>query len=412
MVEAINTVSTGQGCIAQEVFPAIPYITDLLPQTAETIIALQHEMQQEIQELFAQVEKNPHAWHQAAQLVQVAGTKLGYLVPTKFPDLSTDANASLQEIVETFKRESKGVILPQEIPFTYLEGEGKEGEKKQFLTTFNANFLFMPDDYTWFFGGCSRWEKRVDELCGVIFRENPDIVCLQEIHDVDSGYGLYERLKGSYPHFYLNIGQGDYTKAPEKIMMNSGLFVASRYPIKDPSFVPFRQEGRQWQINKGFFHGTVMVGEEAFCQLYTSHLNPFDDETAQKVRWEQAEEIALSMKKMQTVDPMPGFLLGDLNVNKTSTEWAHSPLSKEFTHHCPGNQETCTDTLDHIVHSPLNAREGIPKEGHICDYALMYQGSTGTIVSRVVPLYDLSQPERALSDHQGIFSEIRKELTE
>lgn len=337
---------------------------------------------------------------------------MGYLVCKEFPHLSNDAKASLQEIHKTFQTESKGVNLPQEIPFTYLEGQGKIGAKKPFLTTFNANFLFMPDDYTWFFGGCSRWDNRIDALCGVIFKENPDIVCLQEIHDVDSGYALYERLRGSYCHFYLNIGQGDYTRDPEMIMMNSGLFVASRYPINDPSFIPFRQEGRQWQINKGFFHGSVMVGEETFCQLYTSHLNPSVSDKAPQVRCEQAEEIALKMKKMRTVDPAPAFLLGDLNVNKYSTEWDFSPLRKEFTHHCPGNQNTCTDTLDTIVRACKNEREGVAREEYLCDYALMHQGSSGAIESRVIPLYDLSAPAQALSDHQGIFSTIRKELTE
>ncbi len=412
MIEATSSTSTAQGYTPCEVFQEIPYIQELLPQTVEEIFSFQHDIQQKVAELLSQVKENPHAWHQATQLVQVAGTKLGYLVCTEFPHLSDDAKASLQEIYKTFKTESEGVYLPQKLPFTYLEGEGKVGEKKSSLTTFNANFLFMPDDYTWFFGGCSRWERRVDALCGVIFKEDPDIVCLQEIHDVDSGYALYERLRGSYCHFYLNIGQGDYTRDPEKIMMNSGLFVASRYPIKDPSFIPFEQEGRQWQINKGFFHGSVTVGEEAFCQLYTSHLNPFDDETAQKVRWEQAEEIALSMKKLQTVDPAPAFLLGDLNVKKHSPEWYFSPLSKEFTHHCPGDQNTCTDTLDAIVRARKNEREGMAREEYLCDYALIYQGSSGAIESRVIPLYDLSDPAQAISDHQGIFSTIRKELTE
>ena len=68
--------------------------------------------------LLSQVKENPHAWHQATQLVQVAGTKLGYLVCTEFPHLSDDAKASLKEIHKTFKTESKGVNLPQKLPFT------------------------------------------------------------------------------------------------------------------------------------------------------------------------------------------------------------------------------------------------------------------------------------------------------
>ncbi len=47
------------------------------------------------------------------------------------------------------------------------------------------------------------------------------------------------------------------------------------------------------------------------------------------------------------------------------------------------------------------------KEGHICDYALLYQkNSEANLQSRQVKLYDLNNPEHASSDHQGLFSII------
>lgn len=44
MIETASASSIAHDYMPCEVFQEIPYITDLLPQTAETIIALQHEM--------------------------------------------------------------------------------------------------------------------------------------------------------------------------------------------------------------------------------------------------------------------------------------------------------------------------------------------------------------------------------
>lgn len=137
MVDAISTNSQAVHTELHELYTEIPYRNHLLPQTARNIIESQHETEKRLLDLLGRAENDPRAWHQATQLVQIVGTKLGYLVPTIFPDLQEDALASLQQIHTTFKQESKNLTLPKEISFTYLSGEGNEAKGNSTLHVFN-----------------------------------------------------------------------------------------------------------------------------------------------------------------------------------------------------------------------------------------------------------------------------------
>ena len=381
----------------------IPYMGDLLPKD---LSAYTLEVVQEVGRLLIDYTSHEGApsrrvWHQVTELLQVAGTKLGYLIPTHFPEKAQEALACLDQI-----RAIKLPKPPSAIPFTYLKGDGPEKAGGDSITTFNANVLFMPDDYTWFFGGVRRWEERVDEVSTKILAEDADVVSLQEMHTVEGSYALYEKLKGTYAYFYINIGQADLTQDPNQIQMNSGLFIASKYPIQGPEFVSFTAKGRQEGINKGFFHGTLMVGGNPFCGIYHTHLNPFENELACQVRKEETDSILSSMNERDLFS----ILLGDLNVNREAAEWFSSPLSQNFIcNYPPGEGPTCTDTLGKYVETPKDMRKNVQEEGHTCDYALLYQkNSEASLRSRQVKFYDLANPERASSDHQGLFSTVTK----
>ena len=388
-------------CSIFESLQEIPYIKDLLPKNPSAYTV---EVIQKVSNLlvdYALVKGDParRVWHEITELLQVAGTKLGYLIPTHFPEKTQEALACLTQI-----QKIKLPPPPSALPFTYLTGDAPEKAGNDSVTTFNANILFMPDDYTWFFGGVRRWEERVDEVSAKILAEDADVVSLQEMHTVEGSYVLYERLKETYAHFYINIGQADLTQDPSQIRMNSGLFVASKYPIQGPEFVPFTADGRQEGINKGFFHGTLMVGGNPFCSIYHTHLNPFENELACQVREEEAKDILSSMNERDLFS----ILLGDLNVNRESAEWLSSPLSQKFIcNYPPGEGPTCTDTLGKYVETPKDMRKNLQEEGHTCDYALLYQKNSEAILqSRQIKFYDLNDPEHALSDHQGLFSII------
>lgn len=388
----------------KETFQDIPYIKELLPKD---LSAYTQEVKEKVALLIRDYqaedgEKARLIWHQITETLQVAGTKLGYLIPTHFPEKKGEAGACIGELMQI-----KLPQPPEARPFTFLKGDAseKQGDKAR-LTTFNANILFMPDDYTWFFGGVSNWEKRKDAVANIILNVDADVVSLQEEHVTEGAIALYERLKGTYAYFYINVGQADHTQDLQSIRMNSGLFVASKYPIEGMNFVPYLVEGRQEGINKGFLEGTVMISGEPFCQLYHTHLNPFENETAYRVRKEEAELLVDSMEKKDLFS----VALGDMNVNMGSKEWKNSPLSQKFIcNYPPGEGATCTDTLGWIVERPQADRQGIEHEGHICDYALVYlKSSPVNIVSHQVKFYDLDVPEQAVSDHQGVFSIITK----
>jgi hypothetical protein len=121
-------------------------------------------------------------------------------------------------------------------PYCYLEGTGMKKIGGAEITILNANVLFMPHNLTYYFGGIRPWETRIQQIAKALKKKNSDIVCLQEIHDEESAFALFRVLKRQYPYFYLNIGADNAVVDPDEISMNSGLFVASKYPILEPTF--------------------------------------------------------------------------------------------------------------------------------------------------------------------------------
>lgn len=292
-------------------------------------------------------------------------------------------------------------------PYCYLEGTGMKKEGAAEITILNANALFMPHNLTYYFGGIAPWETRVQRIAKVIKKKNCDIVCLQEIHDEESAFVLFRTLKRQYPYFYLNIGADNAVVDPDEISMDSGLFVASKYPILEPRFVRFESDGRQKGIHKGFFYGTLVLNEKPFCYLISTHLNPHDNETAIRVREEEAQMIVQTIETLQKDLPLPAIVVGDLNVVYGSQEWKNSILNRAFIDGYSNKHPTCTDYFNDLVWTPIRERSQVKNKDYIYDYALMYHAFPLVIESEVVPLYKLDEPTEALSDHQGIFSVIK-----
>lgn len=61
MIEATSPASIAPGYTPCEAYQEIPYIQELLPQTAEEIISFQHDVQQKVAGLLSQVKENSHA---------------------------------------------------------------------------------------------------------------------------------------------------------------------------------------------------------------------------------------------------------------------------------------------------------------------------------------------------------------
>ena len=291
-------------------------------------------------------------------------------------------------------------------PYIYLDGAGVETMDGAKVGILNANLLFMPKYLTYYFGGVRSWEKRMRDIVKSLRRKNSDVIALQEIHDEESAFALFRTLKHQYPYFYLNIGVDNAVVDPEEISMNSGLFIASKHPIANPKFVRFQAEGRQKGIHKGFFYGTLIVNGKPFCYLISTHLN-HDNETAARVREEEAQMIVSTIESLQKVLPLPALVVGDLNVSYGTQEWENSTLNQAFIDGYTSKKPTCTDYFNDLVWTPIKERSKVKARNYIYDYALVCRTHPMSIKSKVFPLYQIDKPTDALSDHQGIFSELK-----
>ena len=466
VVHKINCILLG--CIFLTPFVEggeLPYIRDLLPQTVNEMNVLWSEYEMSFraatEQFYASLENNEpgkaiRAWDKAAEFTIVSRTKFGYVIPSELHeevmlvDLAkhylrrTDTlfNQIVSEpsfkkslcsfclksenllpheahffksMLEKLQQKESSLLLEQAIhhvaqfqraPFIFLKGRGKKREKGSMVTILSGNVLFMPDLFTYFFGGVSSWVQRVDALASLFIEKGADVICLQEVHDGESAYQLYDRLKNDYAYFHMNIGTDHAVLNSEELSLNSGLFIASKLPIEDPDFKKYDVEGMQKGIHKGYFYGVLQSKQTPLCYLISTHLNPFENEVATRVRETEAQEVVAKIKEMRTIYPLPSLLVGDLNINWGSQEWKNSILSQTFFDVYEEKAFTCTDTFNDLVWTIPKERDKVVKEGHICDYALVDRESSLKMRSTICPFYLLEKPTEALSDHQGIFTEI------
>lgn len=114
--------------------------------------------------------------------------------------------------------------------------------------------------------------KRINELADQILEKDDDVICLQEMFAEETNYALVKKIKHQYPYILYNV-------APNPTGLNSGLVIASKYPLKNPEFFRHGELGGACQYaNKGVLAVTIDLGQdpngnakEAF--IFTTHLN-------------------------------------------------------------------------------------------------------------------------------------------
>jgi endonuclease/exonuclease/phosphatase family metal-dependent hydrolase len=275
------------------------------------------------------------------------------------------------------------ILLFRSKSFTYKQGIGSLSKSTEGLSVLNWNICGLPGSLPTMFGGVAPLSERVDAIADFILQQDCDVVCLQEAHDVNSVHTLYGKLKNYYKHFYLNIGTKPFQH-------NSGLFVASNKDLSNLSFTPFNFQGKQFGINKGFFCFDVANGEDSLIRIVTTHLQPYQSPKDQTLRVRELQEIA---KKE------PDIVCGDLNIDRFGEEEGLNKIQEEYVDGL-GKMETATDTL-------IDARRGNPTHEmpSSIDYCLIKKNSY-ELYTRIAEVYDLNNPEKALSDHHALISTI------
>jgi endonuclease/exonuclease/phosphatase family metal-dependent hydrolase len=309
--------------------------------------------------------------------------------------------------------------LLQPHSFFYLAGN-KDMEKKTCddVKVLTMNACFVPA-CSRLFGGVSLWRERVDALVQKIIASNADVLCLQEMNDVEAAYALQATLKDRYAHFYINVGAQFSSE-------NSGHFIASRYPISDVDFTSFVSGGgTQSMVNKGLFSFALTCGDKLFAHVFAVHLSPSKDDfvATEKEKMERARELNMIMERIEEAERKCAnsmkIFLGDMNLRWGSEEWKQSLLSSSAFDDAYNRNRANVDKLSGTCATDDMVRAFYKKEDKgwyrapmILDYVLAYRNKHMEdieVTSELVRSFDdMTDPYEAISDHNGILSRFKR----
>ena len=313
----------------------------------------------------------------------------------------------------------KRVEQHEMLPYHYKRGNGvekklSENDADRCFTVLNLNTCMQKDEQCYLFGGVRSWQERVDGIAENLLALGADVICLQEVHEEEANEALYERLKNHYVHFYMGIGPRSCGLGVDTLGLPSGLFIASKYPLENPTFTLFSEVGLQ--MNFGFFDFIVKNGSESLGHVYTTHMQSLDFEGFDEIRGMELMEILSKMKKDSQLEKnIPFFLCGDLNIPWGSEEPGEKMIRSQFydaynrdRKEVTPETRTCTNFFIDQLLIPTREISVENVRPQILDYALLLDDSEYMIDTQLLPMNDILQPEQALTDHHGLVTRIRR----
>jgi endonuclease/exonuclease/phosphatase family metal-dependent hydrolase len=287
------------------------------------------------------------------------------------------------------------------LPYTPLKGKVAPVTKNA-ITVLNWNVCFFPSSLSLLFGGVLPYRDRMEGVARQILDSGADVVCLQEVFSRESAEKLYRLLEKEYAYFYIHIGPKPFGFNPDEIGLSSGLFVASKIEIEKPCFTPFQNTPSV--RGYGFFSMQLPgIGE-----LVTTHLNPGSDPIDSRYREKQMQEILAVIETKKHLYPV--FLCGDLNINRGSDEYKER-IEQEFDDSYVGRGWTCLELRNYWWKAKQNVAKfkslGFSYESIDYFLSLKEKNKKYKVATRLIVVNDPMHPEKALSDHQAMFSTIQ-----
>ncbi len=276
--------------------------------------------------------------------------------------------------------------------FTHIRGSASEepltkGEAK--ILTWN-----LRGDKRQYTHGLVHWRSRIDPIVASIQAEDPNIVVLQEIHDIALVETLVQKLGDRYAHFYAHMG---------------GCLVITKCAVD-------RFVHTNYEDESGFEMIEIKARPEdaAPCiRLIGTQLT--SEKEAKERRIEQVAQIIRTLGK--ETDSLPTFFVGSMSADRDSEEG--TVLSKYLSH-------SYRDTIP--THSAELVRQWTPlHEGQeeSTDYISLFkrhvsEGLFLPVIEKGVSLRDChlvpafeENPETgrvdtktARSDHHGVYAAI------
>jgi hypothetical protein len=207
--------------------------------------------------------------------------------------------------------------------FTHIRGKGEEIALKGQASVMTWNIRGDGGGLI-YRNGVVHWRSRVDRIVDDIKKENPDVIVLQDVHDISLVETLVGKLEEGYAHFYTHLGK------------DSGLMVITRCAVHSFSHTPFEVGKR------GFETLQIKASKEATtpcARIIGTELTPEKTNTAD--RMEQFTQIVNHLSQ-QTL-ALPTLFVGSLHLDRDSEEGA--VLSKYLYHSYLRNEPTHSEAL-------------------------------------------------------------------
>ena len=259
--------------------------------------------------------------------------------------------------------------------YTYSSSliEEKSLSKSHKIAVLSWNVCFLPLATANWEKGVKPWTERLNQVAETILKEDADVVCLQEVYDSQAASDLTDLLKEKYKHIYYNIG-------PKSLGVNSGLFVASKVPLKNTRFTQHKDRQNDLDsffVNKGFFDFEIYAGDHKIAHIFVTHLQHSKDDLhplklEQEIREKQLNAIFSEMEKAE----VPAVLVGDFNM--LPTEYAALKNKAKFQNFLIKKSRKSPKTFSGI----LNGRQ----VDLTLDYALLEAKSSNVFLfTKVLP---------------------------
>lgn len=206
-----------------------------------------------------------------------------------------------------------------------------------------------------------------------------DIVCLQEVFDEDAAEALKESLRANGFHYFI------YNVGPSSYKLNSGLFIASKYPLESPVYWKHtHSSGLDSLANKGTLAATVNISGRKFA-VFNTHFNApgIGSEASQQA---QMRGLLMQQDAYNREHDIRNNLvaLGDFNAKDLSA-LSGGKLESDYLDLRPHNEE---GTLFDLLPRPGNESTGwnksnlatwaIDRDTGVIDHILLR--STGTLL--------------------------------
>ncbi|KAL1917651.1 uncharacterized protein VTP21DRAFT_4044 [Calcarisporiella thermophila] len=203
---------------------------------------------------------------------------------------------------------------------------GAAGDEDVKILSHNV-FLFYKNIYP-------RWgqDHRAREIAKANFIDGHDVVIFQEMFEKSATNILQKDLKVKYPYQTAVTGRskGDWDATSgnwcKLCPASGGVAVASKHKIVERRQHVFNQGcGWDYYANKGFAYVKIERNGR-FMHVIATHTQADDDRCsgnkARDVRTTQFEEIRDYVKNLKIPKEEPIFIGGDMNVDKSSGEYA------------------------------------------------------------------------------------------